>query len=95
MNITGTFCSGQWHDSINFYPTGAFYRTNFSVAAADGKAQRNINGFSAANSWTGKTSSNGDHSHTITSTLAKSPIYGNNETVQPPSVSLKVKTRYK
>ena len=52
-------------------------------------------GFDAARSWSGETSSNGNHSHTITSTLNKSPIYGNNETVQPPSVGLKVKTRFK
>lgn len=51
--------------------------------------------FTASKNWTGKTSSNGSHSHTITSTLNKSPIYGNNETVQPPSVGLKVKTRFK
>lgn len=52
-------------------------------------------GFNAANNWTGSTSSTGAHTHTINTALTKSSIYGNNETVQPPSVGLRVKTRYK
>ena len=84
MNITG---SSVYTDS---YPTGifsgAFYNgaQGLSKEGGGGGASRysSLN-FDAARSWTGDTSSDGNHTHTVTS---DNSIYGANSTVQPQTV---------
>lgn len=68
MNITGEFSYKGFGDDItNPYVTGAFgwYRGN-DTEGANGDRGSIILTFNAANSWTGSTSSNGSHNHTIT-----------------------------
>ena len=54
--------------------------------------------FQASRSWTGSTSSNGSHSHTLTSNISLSKdnsIYGNSSTVQPNALKIRVKCKAK
>ena len=60
MNITGTFTNTD--DS---YTTGAFYVTSSNFGTDGGDAPQHIYGFDASRSWSGATSSNGNHQHTI------------------------------
>ena len=96
MNIKGKINYGQIDGGGGYSAEGAFY-VDGTNQAGFGNNRFAIPRFSfdASRNWTGSTSSSGNHKHTITSTLTKSSIYGNNETVQPPSIGLKVKTRYK
>ena len=85
MNITGSFnvTTGAPH-----WCTGAF--------RSDGAGQSNQNNgsynasregatFDASRSWTGETSSNGAHSHTITDSAG---VLGKSNTVQPPATQM-------
>ena len=68
MNITGEFSYKGFGDDItNPYVTGAFgwYRGN-DTEGANGDRGSIILTFDAANSWTGSTSSEGSHTHTVT-----------------------------
>ena len=51
--------------------------------------------FNASRHWTGSTSSNGAHTHTMTTGNASNIIYGNSTTVQPPSQLVHICIRYK
>lgn len=77
MDITGTFRS---IDNINL--SGAFYQTAGAVGSVGGGSEvpSYINNFSAARSWTGSTSQEGTHTHTMGSLLGKS------NTVQPQTI---------
>ena len=90
MEISGT---------LDTYPAGSgvFYLASNSTkskiwGAMDDRGVSTQTHFKASKNWTGATSSNGAHSHSIT--LTKSSIYGNSETVQPPAVTILTKTRY-
>lgn len=60
MNITGSFT-----DTDDRYATGAFYVTDDYVGLDGGNATQWVYGFDASRSWSGATSSNGNHQHTI------------------------------
>lgn len=51
--------------------------------------------FRASRNWTGATSSNGAHTHTVTVSASTSGILGNSTTVQPPAIKVRVYTRWK
>lgn len=68
MNITGTF-DGNVNDGQS-KKTGAFYYTGKPFTGSDGggNSPGGVIGFDASRSWSGATSSNGSHAHTIGST---------------------------
>lgn len=75
MNITGDFSGvGQKFDGVPETVNGAFYIKNTSdepregVTVSNSGARDDWFGFDASKSWTGSTSTNGNHSHTIGST---------------------------
>ena len=61
MNITGTF-DGNVNDG-NEGKSGAFYTTGRPFGDSDGGFMGGVIGFDASRSWTGWTSTNGNHSH--------------------------------
>ena len=63
MDITGQF-DGNTNDGASF-KKGAFYQTSYGTVGADGDKGGGIIGFQASRSWTGETSSAGNHTHTI------------------------------
>ena len=99
MNIVGHFYSTIGGNELR--GDGAFsYHRDSNVSGINwgsGGSSWGTMTFNASRSWAGSTSSNGSHTHEIvtTTTLTKSSIYGNNETVQPAALKFRVKTRYK
>ena len=63
MDITGQF-DGNTNDGASF-KKGAFYQISSGTVGADGDNGGGIIGFQASRSWTGETSSAGNHTHTI------------------------------
>lgn len=96
MDITGTIwgentsVTGTWGRV-----TGAFYNagtTNNKSGASMGDDRDNTDiSFKASRSWTGATSSNGAHTHTITSS---SNLYGTTSTIKTDGIKVRVYTRY-
>lgn len=93
MNITGSFDESDRGQSA----TGAFY-----VGSKNATSRGDNNGsaghwcqFDASRAWTGETSSNGAHTHTITVGDASSSIYKDSSTVQPPSQLVHICIKYK
>lgn len=84
MNITGSSVYTDSYQTGNF--SGAFYNGQRGMSKEGGgggaSAYSSLN-FDAARSWTGNTSSAGNHTHTVTS---GNSIYGANSTVQPQTV---------
>lgn len=81
MNITGTF----FGENLDYYTyTGAFYKTNIGNQNGVGHLDRDNyqSGFDASRSWTGATSE------------PDNSIYGASNTVQPPAIKCRVKTRF-
>ena len=81
MNITGDIGTYQM-TSLQGKCTGAFTYKSFGTSSYGGYgASEGAAGatFNASKSWTGETSSNGDHSHTIP---------GTSDTVQPPATQM-------
>lgn len=75
MNITGTF-NAVWEKNISQITTGAFSQVNGgqnNEAGGQGGGTK-IWEFDASRSWTGETSSNGSHTHTIGSTGSALPL---------------------
>ena len=62
MNITGTF-DGNVDDDNKGGKSGAFYTTGRPIYGANGDDMGGVIGFDASRSWTGWTSTNGNHSH--------------------------------
>lgn len=90
MNITGKV--NATHGLFSGSPTGAF---EVSTPATDWNGTGDVErykylSFDASNSWTGATSSNGAHTHTITTGNASSSVYGKSDTVTPKNVTLKL-----
>lgn len=93
MNITGT----TFGEHIGYYPdsiSGAFYPGTETNASGIGAKSDNDNykvHFDASRTWTGSTSSNGNHTHTLAGSTQLShisesqKIYGRSNTVQPPA----------
>lgn len=63
MNITGMF-DGNVNDGTTG-KTGAFYTKDYSSSGGDGDTGGGHIGFDASRSWTGSTSSNGSHTHSL------------------------------
>jgi hypothetical protein len=92
MNITGT-TFGENKDLYDTSYSGAFYRGEETNKAGVGKYDHdnNLVYFDASRSWTGSTSSNGNHTHTLAGSTQLShisesqKIYGRSNTVQPPA----------
>ena len=88
MNICGRFgCDDNW-----LGPEGAFTQyqqgSNYHNVSGGGNTNWYID-FSASRNWTGLTSS------ARTSDNKPTEIYGKNDTVQPPALKYRVKTRIK
>ena len=84
MNITGAVYNNHYGDnngSLTADATGAFSRSNLKPSmTVTGNASRIYGAdyyFNAANSWTGVTSTNGEHSHSIA---------GTSSTIQPEAI---------
>jgi len=75
MEITGTI---QTPDDIT--PDGAFYRIGYEGNETGGKGSQQKVGFQASRSWTGRTSSDGSHTHSVTVNSAKTGISCNGAT---------------
>ena len=67
MNITGTFATD--YNLINQY-SGAFFKSSKTSSNEGGAGNHTcvVNEFDASRSWTGATSSNGAHTHTVSGT---------------------------
>ena len=100
MNITGSFFNSNWkqkysNGTVGTF-TGAFTSTN---DGGTGGSNWGANGgqcsFDASRTWSGSTSSNGAHTHTITVGNASDSNYGNSTTVQPPSQLVHICIKYK
>lgn len=92
MEIKGTF------GALNEFTTvsGAFTMANGgtrSEGAHTGSAK--VITFTASKNWSGATSSNGAHTHTMTTGNASSTTYGGSTTVQPPSQLVHICIKYK
>jgi hypothetical protein len=90
MNITGSFSPDQ--DCMSGARSGAFSFSNTTVTTAfRDHNSTNVNlgkttwTFDASKSWTGATSSNGAHTHTITDSAG---VLGKSNTVQPPATQM-------
>lgn len=84
MNITGTWAPAGLDIGYNITPTGAFSnstRASNNYLGHDAKSGNTpyIN-FNAANGWSGETSSNGNHSHTVNTGVRAT------STVQPQTI---------
>lgn len=87
MNITGTVNIG--YGTSGGAISGAFYNTTTTCNEQQGmsSASKRV-GFRASDSWTGSTSENGAHTHTITTgnNSSVNSIYGKSSTVQPQTI---------
>lgn len=90
MNITGQFAAEDG-DTPSF--AGAFYRgaaVSNNSSPTGGSSDR-LFMFNASRAWTGATSSNGAHTHTITSSNS---LVGATSTVKVDGIKVRVYTRY-
>lgn len=92
MEIKGTF------GALNEFTTvsGAFTMANGgtrSEGAHTGSAK--VITFTASKNWSGATSSNGAHTHTMTTGNASNTTYGGSTTVQPPAQLVHICIKYK
>ncbi|MBQ4114906.1 tail fiber protein [bacterium] len=100
QEIQGSFYQSNWKQKYSNGTQGTvdgvFTRTN---DGGTGGSNWGTNGgqvtFTASRNWTGATSSNGDHTHTITVGNASNTTYGGSTTVQPPSQIVKLCIKYK
>lgn len=92
MDIKGRTFGENYNDTTKGVPTGAFYwldKTN-NHRGVQGDTDDSYIGFQASKNWTGATSSNGAHTHTVSiKNSIGNAIYGRNTYVQPPA-SLKL-----
>lgn len=96
MNITGNFKVVDWGANS---ASGALVRTNGGrVGMAGGGGLDNTYGaftFDASRNWTGSTSSNGEHTHTLTTGNASNATYSNTNLVQPFSQTVHLCIKYR
>ena len=78
MNITG-YTGSAWDDTAGD-PNGAFYRGGNGHESADGIWGYNAIYFDASRSWTGSTSTAGNHTHTLTTTTNGNHTHTTNNT---------------
>ena len=81
MNITGTF-NASWERNVTTIATGAFsYYTGGGNNEADGGGSPNrVWSFDASKSWTGSTSTAGNHTHTLTTSSSGTHTHTTNNT---------------
>lgn len=99
MNITGwaDFTDVTGDPTIIQSTSGVFYREGAweggsgHIAATSGRFYQRLQ-FNASRNWTGSTSSNGAHTHTITSSNS---LVGSTSTVQVAGIKVRVYTRYR
>ena len=87
MNITGQFAYDVWQSAS--YDSGAFSNGGGNKRAGtgtDNNSSGSITKFDASKSWTGATSSNGAHTHTVTVSNANESHYGKANTVQQEAI---------
>lgn len=97
MNITGKIYSrgniaGDYSGEVTG-GSGAFSQTRKNGPTAVGmkqstsrEVQTDTTAFNASKTWTGSTTSNGAHTHTVTVNNNSSALFGNSDTVQPQTV---------
>lgn len=91
LNITGRFALQTPHDEVSV--SGVFTkstRTDGAAAGGDDCNGCNIN-ISTSGKWSGNTSSNGAHTHTITSSNS---LYGATNTIKTDGIKVRVYTRF-
>lgn len=95
MNITGEIAGLSYDttDSKNGM-SGAFYWGSDNKSGGGTGEKDRYGYFDASRSWTGETSLNGSHTHTVSGTTIKNTnvngLYGKSETVQPPALIVNV-----
>ena len=97
MDIKGN-AAINFGSNVNYMqPTGAFYKAEVvqSLTGAGYSGGIVSLGFQASKAWSGATSSNGAHTHTITVGNASDSNYGKSSTVQPPSQIVHLCIKYK
>ena len=97
MEITGSFKVGflSTQTATGMVSFANEVKTNVSGGGGwTGVNTGNVN-FKASNSWTGESSLNGSHMHTLTIGNASDSNYGKSSTVQPPSQIVHLCIKYK
>jgi hypothetical protein len=84
MNIKGTF-AGNTDDGATHF-SGPFYIHSTASSGANGGSGQGVIGFDASKNWSGATSSNGAHTHTMTTGGASDTHYGKSNTVQEEAI---------
>ena len=79
MNITG-YTGSAWDDTAGD-PYGAFYRGGNGHESVDGNWGYNAIYFDASRSWTGSTSTDGNHTHSFSATTGSNGAHGHTITV--------------
>ena len=97
MDITGNI--GSTFRALTTLANGAFALNNDTAPDYGVGGGNTFNGktasFQASRTWTGSTSSNGAHTHTMTTGNASNGTYGKSSTVQPPSQIVHLCIKYK
>lgn len=96
MNITGTGMRVSGEIFNNKGCSGAIYASGSNTGGGGENGDRGFNysggfNFDASRNWTGATSSNGAHTHTITSS---SSLYGTTSTIKTDGIKVRVYTRF-
>lgn len=96
MNITGTGMRVSGEIFNNKGCSGAIYASGSNTGGGGENGDRGFGysggfNFDASRNWTGATSSNGAHTHTITSS---SSLYGATNTIKTDSIKVRVYTRF-
>ena len=101
MDIIGHTCISASENRVPASSGALFNKTissttSYSIDTFDSKiATTHAVGFQASKNWTGATTSNGAHTHTMTTGNASSTTYGASATVQPPSQIVHLCIKYK
>lgn len=97
MDIKGNTAINFGSNANYMQPSGAFYKAEVVQSLTGGGYSNGIAtlGFQASKNWTGETSSNGAHTHTMTTGNASNTTYGGSTTVQPPSQLVHICIKYK
>lgn len=99
MDIKGSFVNSGMEGNFANTSSGAIVSDSLSYTGyyhSSGRATWSGGfNFQASRNWTGATSSNGAHTHTITVGNASDSNYGKSTTVQPPSQLVHICIKYK
>ena len=99
MDIKGSFVNSGMEGNFANTSSGAIVSDSLSYTGYYHSSGRSTwsggFNFQASRNWTGATSSNGAHTHTITVGNASDSNYGKSTTVQPPSQLVHICIKYK